>query len=450
MESMQRRTRHLIPAGLSPRRRVMAACAVLILLAHLLLAQLTLGLALGLTVTGRVSRWRRWWLAAPAAAGLVWALAIGPAPAGAGFAVGPAHVFDYLSRGDLLERLSRPAGLFAGAGSWLPRQLPVAMIAAAAEAALIGWLDWLRTDESTARPRRPGVIAAVRARLAASLIRAGAVVTRDGCALGVDPATGAQVELRWPEAAGGVLVTGAADRDVTVAGLQMVHAALRRRKPLIVIDGSADAAIARALAAACAATGTALRHERADADLGPVIIERSAALLRVGSPESAARACAGVTALAAGLRRIGVDGDGLVWVTGGERLTAQAVAALIGDGRACGLAVMVGAASSASSASSASAASAAPAVTAELAGLVSALLVHRIADPSLATTLAAQAGPRLSARALLTLGQGEFALAVKAPRPRLVAPGRSVPARLPRYTDVRQERVRRRLRYGPA
>jgi hypothetical protein len=439
MESTPRRARHLIPTGLPPRSRLMAACAVLTLLAHLLLAQLTLGLAVALTMTGRVSRWRQWWLIVPAAAGLVWALAIGPAPAGAGFAAGPVHVFDYLGRGDLLERLSRPAGLFAGAGSWLPRQLPVALIAAAAEAALIGWLDRLRTDESTAPPRRPGVIAAVRARLAASVIRAGAVVTRDGCALGVDPATGALVELRGPEMAGGVLVAGAADRDVTVTGLQVVHAALRRRKPLIVIDVSADAAIARALAAACAATGTALRHERADADLGPVIIERSAALLRVGSPESAARACAGITALAAGLRRIGVDGDALIWVTGGERLTAQAVAALIGDGRAAGLAVMVCAASPA-----------APTATAELAGLVAVLLVHRIADPSLATTLAAQAGPRLSARALLTLGPGQFALAVNAPRPRLVELGRSVPARLPRYAAVRQERVRRRLRYGTA
>jgi hypothetical protein len=436
MESMPGRTRHRIPTSLPPRRRLMAACAVLILLAHLLLAQLTLGLAVALTVTGRVSRWRLCWLTVPAAAGLVWALAIGPASAGAGFAAGPAHVFDYLGGGDLLGRLSRPAGLFAGAGSWLPRQLPVALIAAAAEAALIGWLDRVRTDESTAPPRRPGVIAAVRTRLATSVIRAGAVVTRDGCALGVDPATGALVELRWPEVAGGVLVAGAADRDVTVAGLQVVHAALRRRKPLIVIDVSADAAIARALAAACAATGTALRHERADADLGPVIIERSAALLRVGSPELAARACAGITALAAGLRRIGVDGDALIWVTGGERLTAQAVAVLIGDGRACGLAVMVGAAS--------------PTATAELAGLVAALLVHRIADPSLATTLAAQAGPRLSARALLTLGPGEFALAVNAPRPRLVELGRSVPGRLPRYAAVRQERVRRRLRYGTA
>ena len=92
MESMPGRARHLIPTGLPPRSRVMAACAVLILLAHLLLAQLTLGLAVALTVTGRASRWRLWWLTGPAAAGLFWALAIGPAAAVAGFAAGPAHV----------------------------------------------------------------------------------------------------------------------------------------------------------------------------------------------------------------------------------------------------------------------------------------------------------------------------------------------------------------------
>ena len=103
----------------------------------------------------------------------------------------------------------------------------------------------------------------MRTALAASLIRSGSVVTRNGCALGVDPATGAVAELRWPEIAGGVLVAGAENQGVTVTSLQVVHAALRRRKPLIVIDASADAAIARALAAACAATGTPLRHERA-------------------------------------------------------------------------------------------------------------------------------------------------------------------------------------------
>ena len=123
-------------------------------------------------------------------------------------------------------------------------------------------------------------------------------------------------------------MAGTVDQEVTVTSLQVVHAALRRRKPLIVIDVSADAAIARALTAACRATGIPLRHERAGTDLGPVISERSAVLLRVASPQLAARACADLADLAAALRRIGVDGDALIWVTGGERLPAA------GGGRA--------------------------------------------------------------------------------------------------------------------
>ena len=472
MGSMPRRARQPIPSSpATRRRRVVAGCAVLLLLAHLLLAQLTLGLAVAFTVTGRVSRWRLWWLIGPAAAGLAWTAAIGPGPAAAGFAAGPAHVLGYLGRGDLLAGLSRPPGPFAGAGRWLPGQLPIALIAGAAEAALIGWLDSLRTDRQAVRPRRPGLLAAVRTRLAASVIRAGGVVTRQGCALGVAPATGAVVELRWPEMAGGVLVAGADGQQVTVTGLQVVHAALRRRKPLIVVDVTADAAIGRALAAACAATGTPLRREGADPDLGRAITERSAVLLRVGSAELAARACADITVLAAGLRRIGVDGDGLIWVTGGERLPRSAVAALIGDGRAAGLVVVIGTASAEAAA--------------DLAGLAAALLVHRISDPFLAAALgpaldgatgiapgasglrpdaggglaepsalgpspSPSPSPTRAGGSLLSLGRGEFALAVNGPRRRLVPRGRLEPARLPRPAAAGQERLWRRLRYDPA
>ncbi len=457
----------------------MAGGAVLIVLAHLLLAQLTLGLALVFTVTGRISRWRLWWLTAPAAAGLAWALAIGPGRAGAGFAAGPAHVLRYLSRAGLVAGSARPLGPFAGATGWLAGQLPIALIAGAAEAALIGWLGWLQTDQSAIAPRRPGLVAAARAALAGWRIRSGSVVTRDGCALGVARATGALVELRWPEIAGGVLVAGTADQEVTVTSLQVVHAALRRRKPLIVIDVSADAAIARALTAACRATGIPLRHERAGTDLGPVISERSAMLVRVASPQLAERACADLADLAAALRRIGVDGDALVWVTGGERLPARAVAALISDGRTAGLAVLIGTAS--------------PAAAVDLAGLVGARLVHRIADPSLAAILAASTGrqpgvprqpvtvpsapalsaasaapgtltrpisvqsppvgpagaypgispgPAVPASALLSLRPREFVLTVNGPRPRLVELGRLVPARLPRSSPGPERRVR--------
>jgi hypothetical protein len=432
----------------------MAGCAVLLLLGQLLLAQLTLGLAIAFTVTGRVSRWRLWWLTGPAAAGLIWVLAIGPGPAAGGFAAGPAHILGYLGRPDRQPGLQvRPSGPFAGAGSWLPGQLPIALIAGAAEAALIGWPGWRRAGEQTARAPRPGLLAAARTRLAAALIRAGGVVTRQGCALGVAPATGAVVELRWPEMAGGVLLAGTEGQPVTVAGLQVVHAALRRRKPLIVVDVSAGPAIARAVAAACAATGTPLRRPGAGADLDRVITERSAVLLPAGSAGLAARACADIGALAAGLRRIGVNGDGLVWVTGCQWLPADAVAALIRDGRAAGLAVLVGAGPPAAATE-----------VAELAGLAGALLVHRIADPSLALALgsaltgfsgrspAEEPGrlPALPASALPSLGRGEFVLAVKGPRRRTVTRGRLVPARLPRPPATGQERLGRRLRYDPA
>jgi hypothetical protein len=433
MGSMPRRARHLIPMDLPHRGQVMGVSGVLILLAHLLLAQLTLGLALVFAVTGRVSRWRLWWLTAPAAAGFAWALVIGPGSAAAGFAAGPAHVLDYLGRGSLVEGLSHPLGPFAGAGSWLPRQLPIALVAGAAEAALIGWLDWLHTDESAVPPRRPGAVAAIRAALAASLIRSGSVVTRDGCALGVAPATGAVVELRWPDIAGGVLVVGAADQEVTVTSLQVVHAALRRRKPLIVIDVRSDPAIARALTAACLATCTPLRDESAGADLGRVIWERSAALLRIGSPELAVRVFADVIALGQRLRRIGVNGDGLVWIPGCDALPADALVPLVSGGGVAGLPVLMTTASSS--------------VARELAGLVGVVVIHRLADSAEAADLAGLTGTGLRAA---PLGRGEFVLAVKAPRRRPAVLGRLVPARLPRYAEVRRERGWRRLRYDPA
>ena len=81
-------------------------------------------------------------------------------------------------------------------------------------------------------------------------------------ALGVAPATGAVAELSWPEIAGGVLVTGADAQEVTLTSLQLVHAALRRRKPVIVLDDGHDAGLARALAATCVATGTPLHRGR--------------------------------------------------------------------------------------------------------------------------------------------------------------------------------------------
>ena len=160
-----RRARHLIPAEFPRRGEVIAACAVLVLLGHLLFAQLTFILAAVFVSVSKASRWRLWWLTVPAAAGLGWTLAIGPRAAAAGFAAGPAAILGYLSGGGHpFTHLLHPHGAFVGAGSWLWRQFPIALIAAAAEAALVGWLDWMHTDEWAVPPRRPGAIAAARGR----------------------------------------------------------------------------------------------------------------------------------------------------------------------------------------------------------------------------------------------------------------------------------------------
>jgi hypothetical protein len=444
-----RRSRHLIPTGLPRRGELVAVCAVAILVAHLLFAQLTLVLALVLAAIGKTSRWRPWWLLVPAVAGLAWILAAGPGNALAGFAAGPASILAYLSGGHLAGHLGHPLAAFAGVQSWLPRQFPVALVTGAAEAALIGWLDWLHTDEWAVPPPRPGAVTAVRRTFAANAVRAGGVVTRNGCALGVVPATGAVAELRWAEVSHGTLIVGAVAQDVTLAGLQVMHAALRRRKPVIVLDSGGDAAIARALEAACAATGTPLlaasspgrgpaREREPDdqvaSELGRVVRERLAVLLPVDTTELAARACDGLASLARDLRRIGVDGDALVWVPRGERVPAQALAALLRDSALAGLAVLIGTTS--------------PAAAAELGDVVGATLIYRVTDPELAASLAARTGPRLLPRSaaagadlvagpvvpaptLLSLGQGEFVLAVSAPRQRLIALGQLVPARLP-------------------
>jgi hypothetical protein len=394
---MPRRARHLIPTQLPRRGEVVAAFAVLVLLAHLLFAQLTFVLAVVFAAVSKTTRWRLWWLAVPVAAGLAWTLAIGPRAAAAGLAAGPAQILAYLGGGHPLSRLPHPGGAFAGVGGWLPRQFPLALIAAAAEAAFVGWLDWVHTDEWAVRPPRPGALAAVRGALARRATRAGAVTTRDGCVLGVAPGSGARVVLGWPEIAGGVLVTGADARTLAVSSLQVAHAALRRRKPLIALDLTGDGALAGVLGAACAATGTPLRAA-AEAEngrwlgqapdgllLARVVRERSAALLSLRTQDVAARVCAGILDLGEDMRRIGADGDGLIWLYGYEPPPDGPLAGLAGSlvtgGGAAGLPVLVTTTS--------------PRAVTGLAGLVSVLLVHRLADPATADIVAARTGTTL-------------------------------------------------------
>jgi hypothetical protein len=233
--------------------------ALLTLAAHLLLAQLTLVLAAALQLTGRAARWRPLWLAAPASAGLVWALAIGPTAAWRGFTAGPRQVLGYFA-GAVTDpaRLTHPGQAYAGLAHWLPRQAPLALVLAAAETVLTGWLRRWRARADGRLPDRPGLITVARREYTASFVKAGGVVSRGGARLGVDWCTGRAADVPWAAAGGGVLVAGAGPAAVSAVSFQLVHAAVRRRQPAVVVDLAAPEGLAGALAAVCAGTDAPL------------------------------------------------------------------------------------------------------------------------------------------------------------------------------------------------
>src|SRR6266851_2128991 len=257
---MPRRARYLVPRGLPRRDEFLAVCVVLAILAHLLFAQLTIILAAVFYLIANLTRWRLSWLTVPAAAGLAWTAAAGPRVAAAGYAAGPAQIADYLGAGGhQAAHLLHFAAAFTGIGAWLPRQFPLAILVGAAEAALAGWLSWLHTDEWNLPPTRPGLIVAARRAATVRAIRAGGVVTRDGSCLGVAAGSGARVTLSWAEAAGGISVCGSAGQDVLTTSFQLIHAAVRRRKPVLAVDLTSDPGLPGRLAAVCAAAGAPLQ-----------------------------------------------------------------------------------------------------------------------------------------------------------------------------------------------
>jgi hypothetical protein len=296
-----RRARYLIPRDLPRRADLIAGLITAALIGHLLFAQLTLAFAAALYLTGRLVRWRWTWLTVPAGVGLAWALAIGPAAAVSGLLAGPRQVAAYLAGvpGEP-SRLLHLGTAFAGAGTWLPRQLPLALVLGAAEAAIADWLDWLHTDAEAVRPARTGLIVAARRWYTRRAIRAGGVLTRDGSRLGV-AADGRSAAVSWAEAEGGVLVAGREPEPAGPAGqdgppgpgppatgFRFVHAAIRRRKPVVVVDLAGQRGwLAGALAAVSTAAGAPL-YEFGPA--GPAYYDP----LRTGDP---ARAAALLTSL---------------------------------------------------------------------------------------------------------------------------------------------------------
>lgn len=270
-EQMPRRARYLLPQGLPRRGEILAACVVAAVLAHVLFAQLTIVVAALFSLTTRASRWRLSWLTVPAVIGAAWTLAVGPRAAAAGLADGPAQVAAYLgASGHQFQHALHFTAAFTGAGQWLPRQLPLAILTGAAEAAVVGWLSWLHTDEAVRPTPRPGLLMATRRAVTKRTIRAGGVVTRDGSCLGLAAGSSARVTLSWSETAGGVSVCGSAGPEVLGTSFQLVHAAVRRRKPVFVVDLTAEEALPGRLAAVCAAARAPLQV------FGPPVTSRAA------------------------------------------------------------------------------------------------------------------------------------------------------------------------------
>ena len=415
-----RRARYLVPLGTPRRSELLAAVAVAAVVAGVLFAPLTLLLAAAFEAVSKATRWRPLWLAVPGACGAVWTLAVGPGTAAAGLRRGPAATVRAVAAGPAaVSRL--PAAIVHG----LPGQVPLALMLAAGVAAVAWWVRWLHTDEWDLPAARPGLVSVWHRRRATASLRAGRMLTRDGVCLGVEAATGRAAVLCWRDAGGGVLLTGAAAPAVLASGLLIAEAAIRRRRPVIVVDLTGDRDLPGALASRCGAARAPLhvfggaggpRYESrvrpsaeqqaalaavpwgpaggspgtgAGVGLGDVVRQRGVALFVLGGPGHgpAAGVIAGVIAadlagLYASMYRGGIAPDGLCWLTECDGVDPVAVAGLVAAGSPAGLAPVL--------------ATTVPEPAARIAGQVNAAVVHRLADSRLAAELAPLTGTTIA------------------------------------------------------
>jgi hypothetical protein len=227
------------PADMSQRAELAASVAVVAFLIQLVFAQVTLVLVICLAVISRLSRWRPLWLAVPGAASVAWLLAIGVRPALAGFLAGGSRLLSLLDRHDALAVKAKDlSDMVAGWRRWIPSQLPIALIAATAQAAILSVLPG-RTPAKL--PYRSGALVAGRSAYLAATLRRGELATCDGCCLGIVPGTGRRAAVSWPEAEAGVLCAGQDAAAVSATGRDIALAAIQHRKTVVIIDLAGDA-----------------------------------------------------------------------------------------------------------------------------------------------------------------------------------------------------------------
>lgn len=325
-----------------PNRRgeLAAGLGTIALIAELLLVPLAVPVSLVLVAAGRVSRWRLAWLFLPLLAGTGWLAAAGPRWAVATVTADPGLLLSGLKNAAAdSARLHTPVGAAATALAWLPRQLPIALVAGAVQAGLVTWLSQRRGGWSW----RPGLMAAARRWRGRALLAAGQTVTDAGFAMGLDARTGGLAGLSWAEAERGVLLTASDPGELSAVALAIVCAALRRCKTVLVFDigaGRDTAALTDSVALLAGALGLPVRRVSRPDELssaaGRAIRARGVLL----APGPGALLTGEVTALLAWLRERGLRGDSLLCLSGCEAVDAALIADLLALGPSTGTAIV--------------------------------------------------------------------------------------------------------------
>jgi hypothetical protein len=355
------------PAASFHRRELAAGIASAAVVAQLVLAPVTLPIAAVLTLAGRRSRWRPAWLLLPAAAGACWLAAVTIPASVAALEAGSHQLVATalavaLHRARQLHPVGRVGvgrvGAAAGAGWWLPRELPLALLAGTAEAAVMLWLGWRRSAPNW----RPGAIALVRRRAAVAALAAARTVTANGCAIGLDPSSGRLAGFSWAEAQHGILLVGPDESQLGQLGLAVACAAVRLRKTVIVIDSSdgpqgsdgppgwggppGSGRPAGQIALLAQRLGVPVTQISAlDGDaagrMGRAIRSRRVVIVAAGQPEPARQAVGNLASVLADLRDLGLRGDCLAWLSGCDRVDLERVSGLLELGPATGTSILL-------------------------------------------------------------------------------------------------------------
>jgi hypothetical protein len=390
-------------AGSFRRGELAAGLAAVAVVAQLALAPVTLLVAGLLVLAGRIARWQLAWLVLPAFGGVCWLAVAGLPAAARALTAGAGRLMAAeLAVAAHPKRLLHPAAAFAGSVRWLPQELPLLVLAGTAEAAIVLWLGTVLSSGSGLWPgrfqlagprsgwqpltgsetppgRRPGLVAVLRRRTAVAALAAGHTVTASGCAIGVDYYSGRLAAVSWAQAERGVLLAGGDPIELNQIGLAIACAAVRRRKAVLVLEGSAagagrersgpdrcgasvcaqvarlaervgvpvtcigsvaDRAPAVPGAAAVPGAGTSGTVSRGGA-FGRAIRGRSVVLVPAHQPDAARQAVSDLVGTLTGLRELGLRGDCLAWVSGCEAADVSRLSALLALGHATGTAVLL-------------------------------------------------------------------------------------------------------------